>query len=140
MKINFLGAAHEVTGSCTLLEACGRKILVDCGMEQGPDIYENSELPCPPADIDLVFLTHAHIDHSGKLPLLVKNGFCGTVYSTRATRDLAAIMLADSANIQQSEAVWKNRRAKRSGEDGYTPMYTVDDVNALMSRCSVTVY
>ena len=71
MKINFLGAAHEVTGSCTLLEACGRKILVDCGMEQGPDIYENSELPCPPADIDLVFLTHAHIDHSGKLPLLV---------------------------------------------------------------------
>ena len=70
MKINFLGAAHEVTGSCTLLEACGRKILVDCGMEQGPDIYENSELPCPPADIDLVFLTHAHIDHSGKLPIL----------------------------------------------------------------------
>ena len=76
MKITFLGAAHEVTGSCTLLEACGRKILVDCGMEQGPDIYENSELPCPPADIDLVFLTHAHIDHSGKMPLLVKNGFC----------------------------------------------------------------
>lgn len=140
MKITFLGAAHEVTGSCTLLEACGRKILVDCGMEQGPDIYENSELPCPPADIDLVFLTHAHIDHSGKMPLLVKNGFCGTVYSTRATRDLAAIMLADSANIQQSEAVWKNRRAKRSGEDGYTPMYTVDDVNALMSRFSVTDY
>lgn len=72
MKLTFLGAAHEVTGSCTLLEACGKKILVDCGMEQGPDIYENRELPVPPAAIDFVFLTHAHIDHSGKLPLLAK--------------------------------------------------------------------
>ena len=75
MKLTFLGAAHEVTGSCTLLEACGKKILVDCGMEQGPDIYENRELPVPPAAIDFIFLTHAHIDHSGKLPLLTKNGF-----------------------------------------------------------------
>lgn len=75
MKLTFLGAAHEVTGSCTLLEACDKKILIDCGMEQGPDIYENSELPVPPAAIDFVFLTHAHIDHSGKLPLLTKNGF-----------------------------------------------------------------
>ena len=87
MKLTFLGAAHEVTGSCTLLEACGKKILIDCGMEQGPDIYENSELPVPPAAIDFVFLTHAHIDHSGKLPLLIKNGFCGNVYATAATHD-----------------------------------------------------
>ncbi len=140
MKITFLGAAHEVTGSCTLLEACGRKFLIDCGMEQGPDIYENSELPFPPAEIDFVFLTHAHIDHSGKLPLLTKNGFYGKVYSTTATRDLCAIMLADSANIQQLEAVWKSRRAKRSGEEGYTPLYTIDDVNALMQQFSVEDY
>ena len=70
MKLTFLGAAHEVTGSCTLLEACGKKMLIDFGMEQGPDIYENSEIPVSPAEIDFVFLTHAHIDHSGKLPLL----------------------------------------------------------------------
>ena len=93
MKITFLGAAHEVTGSCTLLEVSGKKLLIDCGMEQGPDIYENSGIPYPPADIDYVFLTHAHIDHSGKLPLLTKNGFRGKVFSTRATRDLCAIML-----------------------------------------------
>ena len=107
MKLTFLGAAHEVTGSCTLLEACGKKILIDCGMEQGPDIYENSGLPVPPAAIDCVFLTHAHIDHSGKLPLLIKNGFCGNVYATTATYDLCTIMLADAAHIQESEAVWK---------------------------------
>ncbi len=140
MKITFLGAAHEVTGSCTLVEACGKRFLVDCGMEQGPDIYENSELPVAPADIDFVFLTHAHIDHSGKLPLLTKNGFTGKVYSTDATRDLAAIMLADSASIQQAEAVWRDRRAKRSGGEGYTPMYTVDDVNALMRRFEAADY
>lgn len=140
MKITFLGAAHEVTGSCTLLEVSGKKLLIDCGMEQGPDIYENSGIPYPPADIDYVFLTHAHIDHSGKLPLLTKNGFRGKVFSTRATRDLCAIMLEDSAHIQETEAVWKNRRAKRSGEGGYTPMYTTEDVYALMKQFSPADY
>lgn len=140
MKITFLGAAHEVTGSCALLEACGKKILIDCGMEQGPDIYENSEIPVPPSSIDFVFLTHAHIDHSGKLPLLAKNGFCGSVYATTATYDLCAIMLADAAHIQESEAAWKNRRAQRSGEEGYTPMYTLDDVHELMPQFRVTDY
>ena len=140
MKLTFLGAAHEVTGSCTLLEACGKKILIDCGMEQGPDIYENRELPVPPAAIDFVFLTHAHIDHSGKLPLLIKNGFCGNVYATAATHDLCAIMLADTAHIQEAEAVWKNRRAQRSGGEGYTPMYTLNDVKKLMPQFRVTDY
>ena len=140
MKLTFLGAAHEVTGSCTLLEACGKKILIDCGMEQGPDIYENRELPVPPAAIDFVFLTHAHIDHSGKLPLLIKNGFCGNVYATAATHDLCAIMLADAAHIQETEAVWKNRRAQRSGGEGYTPMYTLNDVKKLMPQFRVTDY
>lgn len=94
MKLTFLGAAHEVTGSCTLLEACGKKMLIDFGMEQGPDIYENSEIPVSPAEIDFVFLTHAHIDHSGKLPLLTKNGFRGRIYTTAATGSLCATMLA----------------------------------------------
>lgn len=140
MRLTFLGAAHEVTGSCTLLEACGKKILIDCGMEQGPNIYENSELAVPPAAIDFVLLTHAHIDHSGKLPLLARNGFSGNVYTTTATHDLCAIMLADAAHIQESEAVWKNRRAQRSGEEGYTPMYTLDDVQKLMKQFRVTDY
>ena len=132
MKITFLGAAHEVTGSCTLVEACGYKFIIDCGMEQGADIYENSDLPISPAALDFVFLTHAHIDHSGKLPLLSKNGFKGKVFTTRATKDLCNIMLSDSAHIQETEAIWKNRRAKRSGNEEYTPMYTIEDVNAIM--------
>ena len=72
MKITFIGAAHEVTGSCTLLEACGKKIIIDCGMEQGADLYVNQEIPVNPSTIDYVFVTHAHIDHSGSIPLLYK--------------------------------------------------------------------
>ena len=96
MKLTFLGAAREVTGSSTLLEACGKNILIDCGLEQGPDIYENCDCPVNPADIDFILLTHAHIDHSGKLPYLVVNGFSGPIYSTEATRRLCGIMLLDS--------------------------------------------
>ena len=77
MRLSFFGAAHEVTGSCHLLEACGKNILIDCGMEQGPDLYENQELPVAPGDVDYILLTHAHIDHSGNIPLLVKKGFSG---------------------------------------------------------------
>ena len=85
MKVTFLGAAHEVTGSCTLIEAGDKKGLVDCGMEQGKDIFENQKLPVDPSQIDFVLLTHAHIDHSGNLPLLYKNGFRGAVYASSAT-------------------------------------------------------
>ena len=85
MKIQFIGAAHEVTGSCTLLEVGGRYYLVDCGMEQGADIFENAPLPVNPAAIEAVFLTHAHIDHSGMLPKLCKDGFTGAIYATEAT-------------------------------------------------------
>ena len=77
MKLTFLGAAHEVTGSCTLLEACGKHILIDCGMEQGADTYENCDLPVSAGDIDAILLTHAHIDHSGKIPAMVKQGCHG---------------------------------------------------------------
>ena len=127
MKVTFLGAAHEVTGSCTLLEACGKRLLIDCGMEQGADIYENYDLPVDPAEIDAIFLTHAHIDHSGKLPALVAKGYTGAIYTTDATRQLCDIMLRDSAHIQESEAEWRNRKAKRSGDAPYVPIYTTED-------------
>ena len=132
MKLTFLGAAHEVTGSCSLLEACGKNILIDCGLEQGADIYENCEIPINPCDIDAVCLTHAHIDHSGKIPALVAMGFKGAIYTTLATHKLCNIMLRDSAHIQEFEAEWRNRKAKRAGHEEYQPLYTLQDAeNAL---------
>ena len=100
MLITFLGATHEVTGSCTLLEAGGHYGLVDCGMEQGRDYFVNRELPVSAAQIDFVLLTHAHVDHSGRLPLLYKNGFSGLIYATEETCNLCRIMLRDCAHIQ----------------------------------------
>ena len=111
MKITFLGAAHEVTGSCTLIEVGDKRGLVDCGMEQGKDIFVNQKLPVSPSSIDFVLLTHAHIDHSGNLPLLYKQGFRGAVYASSATTSLCDIMLRDCAHIQMSDAEWK--RANR---------------------------
>ena len=127
MKLTFLGAAHEVTGSRFLLEACGKYLLVDYGMEQGVDIYPNAPLPVQESQIDYVLLTHAHIDHSGYLPLLYKNGFRGSIYATKATTELCGIMLLDSAHIQESDAEWKNRRAQRSGKPLVEPLYTQSD-------------
>ncbi len=127
MKLTFLGAAHEVTGSCTLLEVCGKNILIDCGMEQGEDIYENCELPISPNQIDAILLTHAHIDHSGKLPAMVAQGYKGPIHATEATQRLCAIMLRDSAHIQEFEAQWRNRKAKRAGLPEYVPLYTLQD-------------
>ena len=132
MKITFLGANHEVTGSCTLLEAAGRRFLIDCGMEQGRDVYENQPIPVAPGEIDWVLATHAHIDHTGMLPLLVRNGFRGKIYATNSTVELCGIMLRDSAHIQEFEAEWKNRKAQRSGAELVEPMYTVQDAEAAM--------
>ena len=139
MKLTFLGATHEVTGSCTLLEAEGMRILVDCGMEQGADIYENCSMPIAASEVDAVLLTHAHIDHSGKLPMLVAGGFCGPIYTTGATARLCGMMLQDSAHIQEQEALWRNRKAQRSGAPEYQPLYTVQDAlntMALFRPCS----
>ena len=130
MKITFIGATHEVTGSCYYLEAAGRKFLVDYGMEQGPDYYENKELPVAPGDLDFVLLTHAHMDHSGNLPALYAKGYQGPIYATEATCNLCDIMLRDSAHIQEFEAEWRNRKARRSGEPEYEPIYTVADADA----------
>lgn len=132
MQITFLGADHEVTGSCHYMRACGRNILVDCGMEQGNDVYENQELPINASDVDYVLLTHAHIDHSGLIPLLYVNGFRGKVYTTRATMDLCKIMLHDSAHIQMFEAEWRNRKAKRSGGKEFIPLYDLEAAENVM--------
>jgi len=134
MKIQFIGATHEVTGSCTLLEVCGKKYLVDCGMEQGIDVFENIPIPVPANDIEAVFLTHAHIDHSGMLPKLYKDGFRGAIYATATTCDLCNIMLRDSAHIQESEAQWQNRKAQRAGDALVAPVYTMADAVGAISR------
>lgn len=134
MKLTFLGAAHEVTGSCYFLEACGKNILIDCGMEQGRDTYENQKLPVLSADIDAVLLTHAHMDHSGKLPLLVSEGFRGDIHATSASSALCSIMLRDSAHIQLAEAEWKNRKGRRSGDQSAQPIYTMEDALATIRK------
>ena len=134
MKLTFVGAAHEVTGSCTLVEAAGHRFLIDCGMEQGRSVYQNADLPCAPAEIEAVLLTHAHIDHSGRIPHLYKNGFTGPIYATDATTDLCDIMLEDSAHIQEQEAEWKNRKAQRSGRELVEPDYTVQDAIEVMKQ------
>ena len=140
MELHFLGAAHEVTGSCHYLKACGLHILVDCGMQQGPDEYENQEIPVNPAEIDFVLLTHAHIDHSGRLPLLYAKGFRGRVITTEATADLCGIMLRDSAHIQMFEAEWRNRKAKRAGQAPYIPLYDMEDAEGVLKRFSSCRY
>ena len=127
MKIQFIGATHEVTGSCTLLEVGGKCYMVDCGMEQGADIFENVPIPVNPGIIEAVFLTHAHIDHSGMLPKLYKDGFRGSIYSTRETANLCNIMLRDSAHIQESEAQWRSRKAERAGGEPVLPVYDTKD-------------
>jgi len=134
MRIQFIGATHEVTGSCTLLEVGGRYYLVDCGMEQGTDVFQNVPLPVAAADIEAVFLTHAHIDHSGMLPKLCKDGFKGLIYATEATCDLCNIMLMDSAHIQESEAQWRSRKAERAGEPKVEPTYNTQDAMAAIKR------
>ncbi|NLZ46456.1 MAG: MBL fold metallo-hydrolase [Clostridiales bacterium] len=134
MKLVFIGACHEVTGSCTYLEVNDKKILVDFGMEQGIDDYENAKIPCNPSEIDMVLLTHAHIDHSGLLPFLYAGGFQGEIHATQASCSLCSIMLRDSAHIQEFEAEWRNRKGKRSGKSEYVPLYTMKDAEGAISK------
>lgn len=135
MKLMFIGADHEVTGSCHYLNVNDKNILVDYGMQQGVDAFENCDLPVDCACVDYVFLTHAHVDHSGMLPLLYAKGFRGQVFMTDATADLCSIMLRDCAHIQQQEAEWKNRKAKRSSSVAVVePAYTMEDADGLIRR------
>ena len=134
MKLEFLGAAHEVTGSCHYLEFADKHVLVDCGMEQGPDLYVNQEIPVNASTIDYVFVTHAHIDHSGLLPMLYNHGFRGQIFTTTATHQLCEIMLKDSAHIQMFEAEWKNRKAKRAGRPEVVPRYDMNDAVGVLGH------
>jgi metallo-beta-lactamase family protein len=130
MKLQFCGAARTVTGSRHLIDVNNTRILLDCGLFQGrrKDTYEqNLKLPFDPQSIDLVILSHAHIDHSGNLPNLVKQGFDGDIICTSATRDLCATMLPDSGYIQERDAEYVNKRRKKRGEDPIEPLYTHED-------------
>ncbi|MCR5296613.1 MAG: MBL fold metallo-hydrolase [Clostridiales bacterium] len=133
MKITFIGAAHQVTGSCTLVEWLpDRFFLVDCGMEQGDNPLVMEPLPVPASRVEYIFLTHSHIDHSGNLPLLYRQGFRGTIYSTPETENLCSIMLADSAQIQESEAAFQTKKNLRVGLPEVEPQYTAEDAANVM--------
>ena len=134
MKLQFIGATHEVTGSCTLLEVGGKYYLIDCGMEQGRDVFQNIALPVPANQIEAVFLTHAHIDHSGMLPKLCRDGFSGSIYATDVTCDLCNIMLRDAAHIQETEASWRTRKAERAGLPPAEPVYNTQDAMQALSQ------
>ena len=130
MKITFLGATQMVTGSNFLVEAAGKKFLVDCGMFQGREELEEENynpFDYDPKEIDFMLLTHAHIDHSGRIPKLYNEGFRGPIYAQKATCDLCSIMLPDSGHIQEMEAEWKNKKRLRKGEETKPPLYTAED-------------
>jgi len=130
MRINFHGAAHTVTGSQHLLEINGYRLLLDCGLYQGrrDETYNrNLNFSYDPRKLDAVILSHAHIDHAGNLPNLVKNGYEGPIYATRSTVDLASIMIADSGRIQESDAAWVNKKRLRRGDQAIEPLYTEAD-------------
>ena len=134
MKVTFLGATKTVTGSNFLVEAAGKKFLVDCGMWQGKKELEEEnfqEFEFNPAEIDFMLLTHAHIDHSGRIPKLYNEGFKNKIYAHKATCDLCALMLPDSGHIQEMENEWKNRKRMRKGEEPREPLYTAEQA----ARC-----
>ena len=130
MKITFLGATRTVTGSNFLVEGAGKKFLVDCGMWQGKAEMEEEnrqDFEFNPAEIDFMLLTHAHIDHSGRIPKLYKEGFRNKIYAHKATCDLCALMLPDSGHIQEMESQWKNKKRMRKGEEPLPPIYTAEE-------------
>lgn len=142
-KLSFLGAAGEVTGSCFLLQTKHGMVLFDCGLFQGDRETEaQNERPFPfdPAAIDAVVLTHAHLDHSGRLPILVKQGFRGPVYATRASLDLLEVLLKDAAFLQQKDTDWENRRRERAGKPLIEPPFDLQDVEAILRQRQAVNY
>jgi metallo-beta-lactamase family protein len=145
IKLRFLGAAQNVTGSCYFVEANGVRVLVDCGLYQEREYRERNwqPFPVPPHTLDAILLTHAHLDHCGLLPKLAREGFHGPVYCTAATAEIAQIMLMDAAQIQQEDADFKRKRHGREGRTGpypEVPLYTTEDVMACLSLFSAVAY
>ncbi|AKL94148.1 ribonuclease [Clostridium aceticum] len=143
MQIQFLGAAKVVTGSNILISAGKYKILLDCGLFQGTKDLESlnfQDFQFNPAEIDYLLLSHAHIDHSGRIPKLVKEGFRGKIICTKATKDLAEIMLVDSGHIQESDAEWENRKAKRAGKPLVQPLYTAQEATNSLRYFEAALY
>ena len=143
MQITFTGAARTVTGSCTLVETSDKKILIDCGMRQGADAKNTpvkDGFVFNPEEIDVVFLTHAHIDHSALIPLLVKQGFKGEVYCTGATSRLCSIMFPDAGHIQEMETEWANRKRRRAGKKEIEPLYNVEDARRSIKSLTPVSY
>jgi metallo-beta-lactamase family protein len=143
ISFEFLGGVREVTGSCILVRAGETRFLLDCGMFQGgreSDRKNARKFPVPLSSIDFVLCTHAHIDHSGILPKIVRDGFRGPIYTTSATADLLRVMLPDSGHIQEREAEWKSRRRRRGGRKDFPPLYTEADALAVFPRLSPVKY
>lgn len=143
MKIKFCGAVSSVTGSCHLIETNRHKVLLDCGMYQGGKTLERMNyepFDFPVSEVECVILSHAHVDHCGRLPLLVKQGFSGPIYCTDATADLLKVMLPDCAHIQQKEAEWASKKAARKGLPAVEPMYTMEDANAALKLVQPVLY
>lgn len=143
MKIRFLGASSSVTGSCHLITTANYKFLLDCGQFQGSDEMETlnyEDFDFDPSEIEFLILSHAHIDHSGRIPLLVKRGFKGKIYCTDATADLLDVMLKDSASIHEREAEWKNRKNQRAGKPLVEPLYTIKDAEEALKNVVPILY
>ncbi len=143
INVKFLGAAGEVTGSCHLLTVGNQQVLLDCGLIQGSrkDEARNREpFPFDPKTIDAVVLSHAHIDHSGRLPLLVKSGFRGPIYTHRASRDLCRVMLKDAGFLSERDAEWENRKRERKGLKPVEPLFTIEDAKLAMRQFKGLVY
>lgn len=137
MNLQFYGATEQVTGSCFLVEVGSSRILIDCGMVQGSyeeELVNSQPFPFDPGSIDAVILTHSHIDHSGRIPFLVKSGFTGNIYTHKASRDLCRIMLKDAGYLNEREAEWENKKRQRKGEGLITPYFTVEDAQNAMHQ------
>src|SRR5512135_3441577 len=143
MRVEFLGGVRTVTGSATLLEKGSLKWLVDCGMFQGGQELEKRNWKIQPyqaENLSFILLTHAHIDHSGLIPKLVKEGFRGKVICTKATFDLCEVMLRDSGHIQEMEAEWRNRKSKRAGKGEAVPLYTAKEAEKSLPSFQPVTY